>query len=82
MIKSPVIPTYLIVHIGEATDNGKNIRVPFIEYIKNNYKSSVLLGLGSVYTPFYLFFTVLVIVLSALVLIFISGVPIKYFMEC
>lgn len=35
MIKSPVIPTYLIVHIGEATDNGKNIRVPFIEYIKN-----------------------------------------------
>ena len=35
MIKSPVIPTYLIVHIGEETDNGKNIRVPFIEYIKN-----------------------------------------------
>ena len=35
MIKSPVIPTNLIVHIGEVTDNGKNIRVPFIEYIKN-----------------------------------------------
>ena len=35
MIKSPAIPTNVIVHIGEATDNGKNIRVPFIEYIKN-----------------------------------------------
>lgn len=35
MIKSPVIPTYLIVHIGESLDTGKNIRVPFIEYIKN-----------------------------------------------
>lgn len=35
MIKSPVIPTNLIVHIGEASDSGKNIRVPFIEYIKN-----------------------------------------------
>lgn len=35
MIKSPVIPTYIVVHIGEEYDNGKNIRVPFIEYIKN-----------------------------------------------
>lgn len=35
MIRGPVIPTYLIVHIGEADDNGKNIRVSFIEYIKN-----------------------------------------------
>ena len=35
MIKSPIIPTYVIVHIGEVDDNGKNIRVPFIEYIKN-----------------------------------------------
>ena len=34
MIKSPIIPTYVIVHIGEVDDNGKNIRVPFIEYIK------------------------------------------------
>ena len=35
MIKSPIIPTYVIVHIEEVDDNGKNIRVPFIEYIKN-----------------------------------------------
>ena len=35
MIKSPVIPTDIIVHIGEADSNGKNIKVPFIEYIKN-----------------------------------------------
>lgn len=35
MIKSPVIPTDIVVHIGEPDSNGKNIRVPFIEYIKN-----------------------------------------------
>ena len=41
MIKSPVIPTYLIVHIGEENDNGKNIRVPFIEYIKKRITNAV-----------------------------------------
>ena len=35
MIKSPVIPIDIIVHIGEANSSGKNIKVPFIEYIKN-----------------------------------------------
>ena len=35
MIKSPIIPNYIIVHIGEVNSDGKNIRVPFIEYIKN-----------------------------------------------
>ena len=35
MIKSPIIPTDIIVHIGEANSDGKNIKVPFIEYIKN-----------------------------------------------
>ena len=55
----------------------------FIEYIKNNYKSSVLLGLGSVYTPFYLFFTVLVIVLLAFAIYYLlkhKNKPIKLYL--
>lgn len=35
----------------------------FIQYIKNNYKSSVLLGLGNIYTPSYLFLTLIIIIL-------------------
>ena len=55
----------------------------FIEYIKNNYKSSVLLGLGSVYTPFYLFFTVLVIVLLSFAIYYLlkhKNKPIKLYL--
>lgn len=35
MINSPIIPTYITVHLGSPDDNARNITVPFIEYIKN-----------------------------------------------
>ena len=35
MINSPIIPTYITVHLGNPDDNARNITVPFIEYIKN-----------------------------------------------
>lgn len=34
-IRSPIIPTDIVVHIGPPDEAGKNITVPFIEYIKN-----------------------------------------------
>lgn len=45
----------------------KNIAIMnfFISYVKNNYKSNIILGLTATYTPFYLFlFVVLIILLS------------------
>lgn len=35
MINSPIIPTYITVHLGSPDDNARNITVPFVEYIKN-----------------------------------------------
>ena len=34
-IRSPIIPTYIVVHLGAPDEAAKNITVPFIEYIKN-----------------------------------------------
>ena len=34
-IRLPVIPTQIIVHLGEPDQAARNISVPFIEYIKN-----------------------------------------------
>ena len=34
-IRSPIIPTEIIVHLGTPDQNARNITVPFIEYIKN-----------------------------------------------
>ena len=35
MINSPIIPTFITVHIGAPEEAGRNINVPFVEYIKN-----------------------------------------------
>ena len=35
MINSPIIPTFINVHIGAPEEAGRNINVPFVEYIKN-----------------------------------------------
>lgn len=35
MYRMPTIPEYIIVHLGAPSENARNIRVPFIEYIKN-----------------------------------------------
>ena len=35
MYKMPKIPEYIVVHLGAPNDDARNIRVPFIEYIKN-----------------------------------------------
>ena len=35
MINSPIIPTFITVHIGSPEEAGRNINVSFIEYIKN-----------------------------------------------
>ena len=35
MINSPIIPTFITVHIGAPEEAGRNINVSFIEYIKN-----------------------------------------------
>ena len=34
-IRSPIIPTYIVVHLGAPDEAAKNVTVPFIEYIKN-----------------------------------------------
>lgn len=34
-IRSPIIPTDIVVHLGEPDEAAKNITVPFQEYIKN-----------------------------------------------
>ena len=34
-IRSPIIPTEIVVHLGTPDQNARNITVPFIEYIKN-----------------------------------------------
>lgn len=34
-IRTPVIPTEIVVHLGEPDQAARNITVPFIEYIKN-----------------------------------------------
>ena len=34
-IRNPIIPTYIVVHLGAPDEAAKNITVPFIEYIKN-----------------------------------------------
>ena len=35
MIRSPIIPTYIVVHLGEPDEAAKNVTVSFSEYIKN-----------------------------------------------
>ena len=35
MIRVPVIPTYIVVHLGEPDEAAKNVTVTFSEYIKN-----------------------------------------------
>lgn len=35
MYKMPKIPEYIVVHLGAPNEDARNIRVPFIEYIKN-----------------------------------------------
>ena len=35
MIDSPIIPTYITVHLGTPDEDVRNITVPFSEYIKN-----------------------------------------------
>ena len=35
MINSPIIPTFIVVHLGAPDEAAKNISVPFVEYIKN-----------------------------------------------
>ncbi len=35
MINAPIIPTFIIVHLGPPDEAGRNISIPFIEYIKN-----------------------------------------------
>lgn len=34
-IRSPIIPTYIVVHLGAPDEAAKNVTVPFPEYIKN-----------------------------------------------
>lgn len=34
-IRSPIIPTEIIVHLGSPDEAARNITVPFVEYIKN-----------------------------------------------
>lgn len=34
-IRSPIIPTFIVVHLGAPNEAAKNITVPFDEYIKN-----------------------------------------------
>ena len=34
-IRSPIIPTDIVVHLGAPDEAAKNITVPFQEYIKN-----------------------------------------------
>ena len=35
MINSPIIPTFIVVHLGKPDEAARNINVPFVEYIKN-----------------------------------------------
>lgn len=35
MIRSPIIPTDIVVHLGAPEENARNITIPFVEYIKN-----------------------------------------------
>lgn len=35
IVLEPFIPTQITVHLGSPNDNNKNIRIPFINYIKN-----------------------------------------------
>ncbi len=37
----PRIPTYITVHLGAPTSSARNIRVPFIDYIKNVASSEI-----------------------------------------
>ena len=41
MIKTPIIPTEIIVHLGAPIDEARNISVPFAEYIKNVASSEI-----------------------------------------
>lgn len=34
-VRAPIIPTNIVVHLGAPDEAGRNITVPFIEYIKN-----------------------------------------------
>ena len=34
-VRTPVIPTDIVVHLGPPEEAARNITVPFIEYIKN-----------------------------------------------
>lgn len=40
-IRSPIIPTDIVVHLGAPNAAAKNITVPFIEYIKNVASSEI-----------------------------------------
>ena len=34
-IRTPVVPTEIVVHLGAPDEAARNISVPFVEYIKN-----------------------------------------------
>ena len=34
-VRTPIVPTEITVHIGSPEEAGKNVTVPFPEYIKN-----------------------------------------------
>ncbi len=40
-IKSPVVPEYITVHLGRPGEPGKNVTVPFPDYIKNVASSEI-----------------------------------------
>lgn len=35
MVRNPIIPTSITVHLGRPSESAKNVTVPFVEYIKN-----------------------------------------------
>ena len=42
MPEQPIIPEYITVHLGRPDDaSARNIRIPFIEYIKNVASSEI-----------------------------------------
>lgn len=38
---TPIVPEYITVHLGAPDESAKNVRVPFIEYIKNVASSEI-----------------------------------------
>jgi len=36
-----IVPDYITVHLGRPNDNARDLRVPFVEYIKNVTASEI-----------------------------------------